>query len=92
MNKKYWLVKYTVITGEYEFSGQVVLSRSARAKIENAVHYYFKHYYDEPSNCDRDSERLEHYLYNGGEVAVKRISWREITQEQAQVLADLNIA
>lgn len=90
MSKKNYLVSYTCCCGEYEFSGQVVLLLSSRADECNAIHKYFMHFYDDV--CKEDCERLNHYLYNMGEVMVNDIRWKEITEAQAKVLHDLNIA
>jgi len=94
--KRFYLVKYTIVHGEYEDRGQTVISVNPRAKIEAAVHRYFLDFYgsdnEGKSYSGSDTEKLKWYTYNCGDVAVKKIYWQEITEEQLAVLAELNIA
>ena len=87
--KKLILVKYTCVSGEYEFSGHTVMAMSSRCKPETQIHNYFSCFYGESNTC-KDSTK-EFYLYNGGEVGVKKISWHEISESDAEVLSRLNV-
>jgi hypothetical protein len=85
------LVKYTCVSGEYEFSGHTILTLLPRQKAETHVHEYFKDFYGEGNLEKKDTRKLDWYLYNGGEVAVKHVSFQEITQEQYDVLIKLGL-
>jgi hypothetical protein len=86
---KFYLIKYTCQVGEYEFSGQATLELRPRQRVETQVHRYFCDFYGK-ENLEL-AERGVSYLYNGGEVAVKRISYQEITAEQNAVLQELGV-
>ena len=86
--KKY-LVKYTQCCGEFEFSGHTVISLEPKQQIKAAVHAYFKDYYGK-ENLNH-AERLNSYLYNGGQVGVNHISWHPLSESDAEVLRALNI-
>ena len=86
---KQYLVKYTNRCGEFEFSGHTVISLEPKQQIKAAVHAYFKDYYGE-ENLD-EANRLDSYLYNGGQVGVDHISWHPLSESDAEVLRALNI-
>jgi hypothetical protein len=87
--KRTYLVKYTNVCGEFEFSGVTVLSLEPRQQIKAAVHSYFQDYYGK-KNLELD-ERCVSYLYNGGQVSVKSISWHPLSESDAEVLRAHNI-
>jgi hypothetical protein len=88
---EHYLVRFTCHSGEYEFSGQTVITLTKPwKKLAAAVHRYFKDFYGK-ENFD-DFTKNESYSYLGGEVAVDGIYWELITPAQRQVLKDLNIA
>ncbi|MBE3144544.1 MAG: hypothetical protein IMZ61_11565 [Planctomycetes bacterium] len=84
------LIKYTIRSGEYEFNGHTVLNIQPRQKVETQVHNYLMDFYGN-NTCKKDCERLNSYLYNGGEVAVDHISFKEISESDAEVLTRLNV-
>jgi hypothetical protein len=87
--KRTYLVKYTNVCGEFEFSGQTVISLEPKQQIKAAVHAYFCDYYGE-ENLD-EAERCVSYLYNDGQVAVRNIIWHPLSESNAEVLRALNI-
>jgi hypothetical protein len=91
MKTRFYLVKFTCVCGEYEFSSQTVLSLQPRQRIGAQIHNYFRDFYGE-RNLTEDNRAEGSYLYNGGEVMVKRIGYREVTVEQHTVLNELGLA
>jgi hypothetical protein len=87
--KKYLLVTHTNVDGEREYNGQTVLVLSPRVKEENAVHKYFMDFWGVRS---KEFEKCTSYTYLGGEVMVKRINWKEITESQYNVLQELKLS
>jgi hypothetical protein len=92
MKQRHFLVTYTICHGEYEFSGQTVLSLNLGERIRNVVDYYFLHFYESTDRRTKNDKASGYYFYNGGEVLVKKIHYKQITDEQRQVLQDLNVA
>jgi hypothetical protein len=93
--QKYLLIKYTNVDGEREYAGHSIILISPRKKEENAVHEFFKDFWglDDEGNyvTNKDCEKCTSYSYFGGEVAVYRICWNEITEEQYQGLKELGL-
>jgi len=90
------LVKYVTIDGEHEYSCHTTMILSSRQKIEKHIHKYFIDFWGRDSeghyNADKeDCKPCEFYSYFAGSVAIKRLSWREITPEQNDVLLDLSL-
>jgi len=85
--ERIYLVNYTMFTGEYEFGGHTVLTCKPRQRISSHVHEYFMDFwgkaeYERQYSC---------YMYNGDEVGVKKIYWRQITSEDRETLSRLGI-
>jgi hypothetical protein len=80
---RYFLVNYTNVVGEYEFSSKMIIVLAPKQKIGAAVHKYFMGYY---GTKPTEVNKTNYYLYNSGEVGVKRIGWRDIPKEDALVL------
>jgi hypothetical protein len=95
-----YLVGYTIVCGEYEFSGDTILTTTLsehsnpKAAIGFLVDNYFKDFYGEKACCKRSRSDVKsgYYLYNAGEVAVKKIHYKRITRAQRKVLQELNVA
>ena len=87
--EKHYLVGCTIVCGEYEFSSDTVLTLKPKERISTEVNRYFKGFYGEKSGR-KESDGW--YFYNAGEVAVKKIHYRQITAEQRKVLQELNVA
>ena len=85
------LVKYTCRCGEYEFSGHTVLDIQPRQRVKTQVHNYLRAFYGEGNACEKLCEKLVSYYYNGGVIAVDHISWRGISEFDAEVLSRLNV-
>jgi hypothetical protein len=85
-----FLVKFTNHSGEYEFNGHTIIELKPRERITAQVHRYFMDFYGEGSTS-LGCEKLNSYLYNAGEVAVDHISWRGISESDAEVLSRLNV-
>jgi hypothetical protein len=85
------LVKYVCRSGEYEFRGHKVLDIQPRQRVNTQVHNYLMDFYGKGNTCERLCETLVSYYYNGGEIAVDHISWRGISESDADVLSRLNV-
>jgi len=92
--EKHFLVGYTIVCGEYEFSGDTILTLKPKERITTEINKYFLDFYGEGGCCKRSKEEKKdgYYFYNAGEVAVKKIHYRQITNLQRQILRELNVA
>lgn len=90
MAKRFILVKYTHISGEYEFDGHHILTteQTEPEAVNKEVDEFFKQFYGEDQLAEADDYG---YLYNGGEVGVKRVFWNEITEEQKKVIDEVRL-
>lgn len=87
--EKILAVKFTIICGEFEFTGHCICDGKPDEKDEDIIDTFFSSYY---SKLDEDYyEKAESYMYMGCQVGVKRIVWREITLEEKKILNKVGI-
>lgn len=80
------LLKFTVVWGEYEFFSHAVLDNVEKGKEKERVHQYLMGFYGDENTDEKDCVECESYMYNMGQVGVKRISWVDITEEDVKVI------
>jgi hypothetical protein len=84
--ERIFLVKYTHVCGQYEFSGHTILTLKPKQNIRKEIHDYFMDFYGTKANKDGGT-----YYYNGGEVGVKRIHYQKITEAQKIAIEQFNL-
>lgn len=87
--ERFFLIKYTHVCGQYEFSGHTILTLKPKENIRHEIHEYFMDFYGE--NADSEGTYCESYEYNNGEVGVRRISYHKITEAQKHAIKEFNL-
>jgi len=82
---KYLAVTYTIVSGEFEFGGNTIVNVGDDKTEEQAVDAYFREY------SELEEAEPNWYLYCGGEFAIKKINWHEITEADKKVLNNAGV-
>jgi hypothetical protein len=89
---KHIFIKYTAVSGEFEFYGYRTLSGDIDVSDEDIIDDYFRDFYGE-NNFDEDCfyTKAESYMYYGMQVGIKKITCKDITEEEKKTLNRLGI-
>jgi hypothetical protein len=86
----YFLVVYTIYSGEQDFSGQTIIGVSNPAALKAKIHRYFMSFYEgERPTYDKKGGSYD-YAYVG--VIVGDIRAKQITVEEARTIEKLRVA
>jgi hypothetical protein len=86
----YFLVEYTIYSGEQEFSGHTIIGAANLAALKARTHRYFVSFYEE--EIPTYDKKGGSYDYKHAGVMVGDIRAKQITVEEAHTLEKLRIA